>query len=154
MAIQGDLPSFAERRDALSKTARPAATLTRVIVAEDDPDIRAVTELALRRVGRLDVTCCADGAVALELTLRLVPDLILLDVMMPVMDGIEVLDRLKRMPAAAHIPVVFMTARVQPSDLERYYAHGAIAVIAKPFDPMTLPQQLRQLHAEHRLAHD
>jgi CheY-like chemotaxis protein len=149
-----DRPSSAGRRDALFKPGRSGVALARIIVAEDDRDIRAVVELALRRVGGFEVTCCADGAAALELTLQLVPDLVLLDVMMPVMDGIETLERLKRSPATAHIPVVFMTARVQPNDLQRYYAHGALGVIAKPFDPMTLPQQLHKLHAENRLAHD
>jgi len=125
-----------------------SAQLARVLVAEDDPDIRAVIELALARVGGLDVVACADGAVALALATRDPPDLILLDVMMPVMDGVETLARLKAEPATANIPVVFLTARVQPRDLERYYAKGALAVIAKPFDPMTLAKQLRQLHAK------
>lgn len=124
-----------------------------MLVAEDDPDIRAVIELALARVGGLDVVACADGAVALALAARDAPDLILLDVMMPVMDGVETLGRLKTAPGTAHIPVVFLTARVQPRDLERYCAEGALAVIAKPFDPMTLAQQLRQLHAEEDARH-
>ena len=134
---------------ATRSAGRPGAIeLARVLVAEDDPDIRAVIELALARVGGVDVVACADGAVALALAIRDAPDLILLDVMMPVMDGVETLGRLKAEPATAHIPVVFLTARVQPRDLERYYAKGALAVIAKPFDPMTLAEQLRQLHAE------
>lgn len=133
--------------------AQPAPVpLVRVLVAEDDPDIRAVIELALARVGGLEVVACADGAVALALASRDLPDLILLDVMMPVMDGLETLDRLKSETATARIPVVFMTARVQPRDLELYHARGALAVIAKPFDPMTLAQQLRRLHAERSLA--
>jgi CheY-like chemotaxis protein len=125
-----------------------AGPLTRVMVAEDDPDIRAVIDIALARVGGLDVVCCADGAVALALATRDAPDLILLDVMMPVMDGVETLKCLRADPATAQIPVVFLTARVQPRDLERYYASGALAVIAKPFDPMTLARQLRDLHAK------
>ena len=135
--------------DAVTRIAvRPsAAYLARVLVAEDDADIRTVIELALARVGGLDVAACGDGAIALALATRDAPDLILLDVMMPVMDGVETLDRLKAEPATAHIPVIFLTARVQPRDLERYHAKGALAVIAKPFDPMTLAAQLRQLHA-------
>ncbi len=128
---------------------RPAtAPLARVLVAEDDPDIRAVIELALGRVGGLQVVACTDGAVALALALRDLPDLILLDVMMPVMDGLETLERLQTEAATSSIPVVFMTARVQPRDLELYHARGALAVIAKPFDPMTLAGQLRRLHAD------
>lgn len=134
---------------ASSPVQRPAtAPLARVLVAEDDPDIRAVIELALGRVGGLEVVACADGAVALALALRDLPELILLDVMMPLMDGLETLDRLRAETATSRIPVVFMTARVQPRDLELYYARGALAVIAKPFDPMTLAEQLRRLHAD------
>ena len=139
---------------ATRSAARPAAAqLARVLVAEDDPDIRAVIELALARVGGLEVVACADGAVALALATRGAPDLILLDVMMPVMDGVETLGHLKADPSTAHIPVVFLTARVQPRDLERYSAKGALAVIAKPFDPMTLAEQLRQLHANEDQKH-
>jgi CheY-like chemotaxis protein len=124
-------------------------TLRRILVAEDDPDIRAVVALALGRVGGLEVTCCADGLAALEAVPSSRPDLMLLDVMMPELDGLETLARLRADPATAAIPVVFMTARVQPRDLETYHARGALAVIAKPFDPMTLAHQLRKLHADH-----
>ena len=122
--------------------------LGRVLVAEDDPDILAVVALSLGRVGGMEVTCCADGLAALEQVLAVAPDLILLDVMMPELDGLETLARLRADPRTAMIPVVFMTARVQPQDLEMYHAQGALAVIAKPFDPMTLAQQLRRLHAD------
>lgn len=122
--------------------------LGRVLVAEDDPDILAVVALSLGRVGGMEVTCCPDGLAVLAQVLAVGPDLILLDVMMPELDGLETLARLRADPRTAMIPVVFMTARMQPRDLEMYYARGALAVIAKPFDPMTLAQQLRRFHAD------
>lgn len=124
--------------------------LKRVIVAEDDPDIAAVVTLALGRVGGLEVTTCADGRAVLDLVPNLVPDLFLLDVMMPEIDGLETLRRLELDPRTATVPVIFMTARIQPADLETYYRSGAAGVIAKPFDPLTLSQHLRQLYAESR----
>jgi len=121
--------------------------LRRIVVVEDDPDIRAVVALVLGRVGGLDVACCDGGAAALELVPATAPDLVLLDVMMPGIDGLETLARLRRDPRSAHIPVVFMTARAQPRDRAGYLAQGAAAVIAKPFDPMTLFRQLESVHA-------
>lgn len=120
----------------------------RVLVAEDDPDILAVIALALGRVGGMEVTYCADGLAVLKQVPTVAPELILLDVMMPELDGLETLTRLRADPRTAAIPVVFLTARVQPSDLAAYRAKGALAVIGKPFDPMTLAQQLRELHAD------
>ena len=137
-----------------SSRARPAGVddLERVIVAEDDPDICAVVTLALGRVGGLQVTACADGRAVLDLVPHLLPDLFLLDVMMPEMDGLETLRRLKLEPRTKLIPVIFMTARIQPADLETYHRSGAAGVIAKPFDPLTLTQHLRELYRESRHA--
>jgi two-component system, OmpR family, response regulator len=129
-------------------------SLARVVFAEDDPDISAVIALALGRVGGLEVTACAHGRAVIDLVPRLLPDLFLLDVMMPEMDGLETLAWLKREPRAAAIPVIFMTARVRARDLETYHDQGALAVIAKPFDPMTLAQHLRKLYADIRYAQD
>jgi two-component system, OmpR family, response regulator len=129
---------------------RNIGALRRVVVAEDDPDISALVALALGRVGGLEVTICANGRAVLELVPHHLPDLFLLDVMMPEMDGLETLARLALEPSTAAIPVIFMTARVRPRDLEVYFAEGAAGVIAKPFDPMTLARHLRRLHAENR----
>jgi two-component system, OmpR family, response regulator len=122
--------------------------LTRVLIAEDDPDIMALIALALGRFGGMAVTCCADGRAALEGVTSVWPQLVLLDVMMPELDGLETLARLRADPRTAAIPVVFLTARVQPQDRELYLARGALGVIAKPFDPLTLAQQLRWLHGD------
>lgn len=124
--------------------------LTRILVAEDDPDIRALIELALGRLGGMEVVCCDSGVAALRLVASTAPDLILLDVMMPELDGLETLARLRANPDTASIPVVFITARIQPFDIETYHLRGALAVIAKPFDPMALAQQLRKLHDQGR----
>ena len=145
-ALHGALSPSGAMGGAVDTGGRP---FFRVLVAEDDPDIRAVVALSLGRVGGMEVTCCTDGLAALQKVLAVGPDLILLDVMMPELDGLETLARLRADPRTAMIPVVFMTARVQPRDLETYHAQGALAVIAKPFDPMTLAQQLRRLHADN-----
>lgn len=115
-----------------------------VLCVEDDPDIRALLELALGMVGGLRVTSCGSGAEALALAAAELPDLVLLDVMMPEMDGIETLARLRADPRTAGVPVVFVTAKVQLHEVEAYRAHGAAGVIAKPFDPMRLADEIRK----------
>jgi two-component system, OmpR family, response regulator len=148
------LPRRGAARSPAGNPGRGTATLRRVLVAEDDPDISALVALALGQVGGLEVTICANGRAVLELVPQHLPDLFLLDVMMPEMDGLETLARLRLEPSMAAIPVIFMTARVRPRDLETYFAEGAAGVIAKPFDPMTLARHLCQLHAENRHAPD
>jgi len=120
-------------------------TLTRILYAEDEPDIQAVAKLALEMVGGFQVLICGTGIEALEKVKDFAPDLILLDVMMPGMDGPTTLQRLRADPATAAIPVIFLTAKVQPSEVARFQALGALDVIAKPFDPMTLAAQVRQV---------
>jgi len=119
--------------------------LDRILLVDDEPDIRTVAQLALTALGGFSVECCASGAEALDKAREAQPDLILLDVMMPGMDGPATLARLRAEPATLGIPVVFVTARVQPQEVLAYKALGAIAVVAKPFDPMTLPQLLRDI---------
>lgn len=122
--------------------------LQRIIFVEDDPDIRTVATIALESVGGFAVRACGSGHEALEFLDEFGPDLILLDVMMPEMDGPVTLAALRKLPAAAAVPVVFMTAKVQPQEVERYRELGAIDVIAKPFDPMTLADEVRQIWEE------
>lgn len=119
--------------------------LKRVLFVEDDPDIRTVARMALEAVGRFTVLGCGSGAEALERVEAFAPDLILLDVMMPGMDGLETLQSLRLLPGAATVPVVFMTAKVQAQEVSEYRAAGAVDVIAKPFDPMTLPATVRSI---------
>ena len=122
-------------------------TLRRILCAEDEPDIRAVARLALEQVGGFDVLICSSGEEALDKAGAFAPDLIVLDVMMPGMDGPATLRRLRAAPATAAIPVVFLTAKVQPLEIEHYYSLGAADVIAKPFDPMNLATRLKQAAA-------
>ncbi len=120
--------------------------LSSILYVEDDPDIRTVARMALEVVGGFSVTVCASGAEALAAVEGdLVPDLFLLDVMMPEMDGPATLAALRRLPSVAQVPAIFMTAKVQESEIALYNWLGAIGVVAKPFDPMQLPQQLRRL---------
>jgi CheY-like chemotaxis protein len=116
-----------------------------VLHIEDDPDIRAIAELALVTVGGLEVTQSASGAEAIVAAAERIPDLLLLDVMMPDMDGPETLRRLRSLPGMGLIPAVFMTAKAQPGEISRYHALGAIGVIPKPFDPLTLADEVRKL---------
>lgn len=122
-------------------------SVDRVLYVEDDPDIRAVAELALVDVAGFEARLCESGQQALEQVDDFQPDLVLLDVMMPGMDGPETLRALQERPGGLPVPAVFMTARLQPDEIEEYRAMGAIGVIPKPFDPMTLGDQIRELLA-------
>jgi two-component system, OmpR family, response regulator len=118
-------------------------TALRVLHVDDEPDIRAIVELSLKIDKALEARSCGSGEEALGLASSWNPDVILLDVMMPVMDGPTTLARLKEDALTAGIPVIFLTSRARPRDLERFIAMGAVDVIAKPFDPMTLAAKLR-----------
>lgn len=119
-------------------------SLQRILYIEDEPDIQRVVKIALEALGGFTVDVCSSGAEALRHSEQAPPpDLILLDVMMPEMDGPTTLRQLRALPALAHTPVIFMTAKVQPEEIAHFKALGALAVIAKPFDPMTLVQTLR-----------
>lgn len=116
-----------------------------VLLVDDEPDIRTIGEMALHDVGGWRVLTAASGAEALELIAEERPDLVLLDVMMPVMDGPSTLAALRREEATASIPVVFLTAKVQAAEVERYLALGAMGVLRKPFDPLSLADELREI---------
>ena len=121
-------------------------TLVNILYVEDDVDIQAVAQIALEVVGGLSLTTCSSGAEALAAVNNgLVPDLLLLDVMMPNMDGPTTLAGLRNIAATTTTPVIFMTAKVQSTELDFYTSLGAIGVIAKPFDPMELSNQVRTL---------
>jgi len=118
-------------------------TRIRLLHIEDEPDIREVVELAIALDPVFELRNCESGAEGLAVAASWRPDMILLDVMMPAMDGPATLARLRAGPETAHIPVVFMTARAQSRETERLRALGAVGVIAKPFDPMTLAASVR-----------
>lgn len=116
---------------------------------DDEPDIREVAGIALQLDPDIALVSASSGEDALaRLAGGLNPDVILLDVMMPKMDGPGVLARLKADPTTQAIPVIFMTARAQSHEIDKLRALGAIGVIIKPFDPMTLGGQIRDLLAE------
>jgi len=119
--------------------------LSRILYAEDEPDIREVALMALEAIGGFTVMACGSGQEALDKAVEFKPDIILLDVMMPNLDGPSTLLRLKELQALVDVPVVFMTAKVQPKEVEDLISLGAMAVIPKPFDPMTLADQIRDV---------
>ncbi|WP_311065591.1 response regulator [Halomonas sp. DWK9] len=121
------------------------SSLERILYVEDDPDIQTVAALALEVVGGFNVKVCSSGEQALEEAAVYAPDMILLDVMMPGMDGPSTLTALRKLPSLEKVPVAFMTAKVQPHEVDQLIALGAESVIAKPFDPMTLANQVRTL---------
>ncbi len=121
--------------------------LQRVLHVEDDASIQAVAKLALEIVGGLQVLSCSSGQEALDRVAAFAPDFILLDVMMPGMDGPETLARLGAVVDLSRIPVAFMTAKVQPAEIEHYRSLGARDVIVKPFDPMQLAVQVKAIWA-------
>jgi len=117
----------------------------RVLLVDDEDDIRRIGEISLVHVGGFEVSMASSGAEALELAVSERPDVILLDVMMPGLDGPSTLAALRADARTASIPVVFLTAKVQRQEVERYRSLGALGVIAKPFDPMALPEAVRAL---------
>ena len=119
--------------------------IRKILVVDDEEDIRTIARISLATVGKWDVVLASSGQEALALAARESPDLILLDVMMPDMDGATTLAELRRSEKTANTPIVFMTAKVQRQDLDWYRALSAVGVIPKPFDPMTLPDEIRQI---------
>jgi DNA-binding response OmpR family regulator len=118
---------------------------TRVLYIDDEDDIREVAVMALELDPDFEVRDCGSGAEAVEVAARWRPHLILLDVMMPGMDGPAVLTALRAQAETAAIPVAFITARTQREDVDRLLSLGACGVVAKPFDPMTLAERARAL---------
>lgn len=123
------------------------AELRKVLHVDDDEDIRVIAKMSLEVVGDLAVHQCSSGMQAIEEAVAAQPDLFLLDYMMPGMNGEETLRGLRQIPGLENVPVIFMTARIQPDVSEALKRDGAIEVIAKPFDPMDLCAQLRQAWA-------
>jgi len=116
---------------------------------DDEPDIRVIAQLALEKVGMFDVKICATGQEAIDSALEFAPDLVLLDVMMPGMNGPETLRRLRKIPGLSSIPAVFMTAKTQLEEIAELKKSGVIEVINKPFDVIKLSDELRRLWAGH-----
>ncbi len=119
--------------------------LKRILYVEDEANIRTIAITVLEAVGGFTVITCNSGKQALDAAPTANADLILLDVMMPEMDGPATLKALRELAQTAQTPVIFMTAKVQTSEIANYTSLGAIGVIAKPFDPMTLSGQISEI---------
>jgi two-component system OmpR family response regulator len=127
------------------------AVLTNILYVEDDTDIQTVAQIALEVVGGFTLKICNSGEEALKaIQAGWVPDLLLLDVMMPSMDGPTTLSELRKIAITRSTPTIFMTAKVQSDEVAYYKSLGAIGVIAKPFDPMELSDQVRSLWNERQ----
>ncbi len=120
-------------------------TLSKILHVEDEADIQEIAKLALETVGGFVVEPCSSGQEAVEKAQAFAPDLILLDVMMPGMDGPASLAALRRLSGLETTPVIFMTAKVMESEVERFKGLGALDVIPKPFDPMTLADEIKRI---------
>jgi two-component system, OmpR family, response regulator len=119
--------------------------IEKVLLVDDDNDLRRIAQISLKRVGKWTVLLASSGAEALKIATEQNPDVILLDVMMPGMDGPTTLSELRRNRGTASIPIIFLTAKVQTHEVDDYIDMGAIGVITKPFDPMLLPEEIVQM---------
>lgn len=122
--------------------------LKKILYVEDEPDIQMIARVALENVGGFELLVCSSGAEAVEKATAFGPDLLLLDVMMPGMDGPTTLQELRKLPQLAKTPVMFMTAKVQPQEVEFLKSLNVADVIAKPFDPMGLANNIRDSWAK------
>ncbi|WP_028067167.1 response regulator [Solirubrobacter soli] len=113
----------------------------KVLLIDDEPDIRAIAKMALERIGGHTVTAAGSAGEAVAAATAERPDAVLLDVMMPDVDGPATLVRLRTV-LGQEVPVIFLTAKAQAADIDRLKALGAIGVIAKPFDPLSLPGEV------------
>ena len=118
----------------------------RILHVDDQPDIRGIVKLALGKIGGFDVQSCASGEEALAAAPSFAPELLLIDMSMPGMDGMALLAKFRE--AGIAVPAIFFTARINPADLERYRAAGAIGTLSKPFDPLKLGRQIAQIWAD------
>ena len=117
----------------------------KVLIIDDDADIRSIARLSLSRLGGMDVIEAASGAEGVRKAQDEKPDVILLDIMMPAMDGSETMAALRSQPATATTPVILLTAKARWAEVERMTALGVAGVLIKPFDPRTLPGDVRAL---------
>ncbi|MEP3115085.1 response regulator [Nisaea sp.] len=119
--------------------------MIKILHVDDEADIRSITKLALESIGGFNVTSCASGKEAMTAVTEAEPDLIVMDVMMPEMDGPTTFAALQKIPGASRVPVIFMTAKSQKDEIDSLMEVGAIGVIAKPFDPMQLSKEVERI---------
>ncbi len=125
----------------------PAQPLNRVLYVEDDEDIQRIVRVSLERVGKMTVEIIGDPMVAIERMKAFRPELVMLDWMMPGMDGPTLFRKMREVPETASLPVVFITAKAAQKELDALRELGAAGTISKPFSPKDLPDQLRAIWA-------
>jgi len=123
----------------------PDRALNRICYVEDDEDIQRIVRLSLERVGKMTVEVVGDPTMAIEAIAAFKPDLVILDWMMPKLDGPALFRQMQQRPETSAIPVVFITAKASERDLDELMAMGVAATISKPFSPKDLPDQLREI---------
>jgi two-component system, OmpR family, response regulator len=126
----------------------PERPLNRICYVEDDEDIQRIVRMSLERVGKMTVEVVGDPTRAIEAMTAFGPDLVMLDWMMPAMDGPTLFKQMKLRPETSGLPVVFITAKAAQRDLETLMKMGAAGTISKPFSPKDLPEQLRAIWAK------
>lgn len=118
--------------------------MRRVLIIDDEDDIREVAALSLEATAGWQVFTAASGAQGIEVAKAQQPDAILMDVMMPDVDGPSTFREMQQIPSIVHIPVVLLTAKVQGVDKRRFAGLGVAGVLFKPFDPLTLAEQIAE----------
>ena len=123
----------------------PDRPLNRICYVEDDEDIQRIVRLSLERVGKMTVEVVGDPTLAIDAMIAFKPDLVMLDWMMPKMDGPTLFRAMRERPETRVLPVVFITAKASQRELDELVALGASGTISKPFSPKDLPDQLRAI---------
>jgi two-component system OmpR family response regulator len=123
----------------------PDRPLNRICYVEDDEDIQRIVRMSLERVGKMTVEVVSDPTAAIAAITTFKPDLVMLDWMMPGMDGPTLFRKMKQLPETSALPVVFITAKATQRDMEELMTLGAAGTISKPFSPKDLPDQLRAI---------
>jgi CheY-like chemotaxis protein len=123
----------------------PDRPLNRICYVEDDEDIQRIVRMSLERVGKMTVEVVGDPTMAIEAMTAFRPDLVMLDWMMPGMDGPTLFRQMKLRPETSSLPVVFITAKASTKELDELTSMGALGTISKPFSPRDLPEQLREM---------
>jgi CheY-like chemotaxis protein len=121
----------------------------KILLAEDDPSIRIIARMTLQKVGGHEVTVVSNGQEALDKALSENFDLVILDYMMPIMDGLEACQKFKENPDLKKIPIIFMTAKNQKSDIDEGFKMGALGYIVKPFDAQELCNEIQKIYSKH-----
>lgn len=126
--------------------------LKKIVHVDDDEDIRTIVQIAIETVGEMELVQFPNGAAALQGIRNTDPDMFVFDVMMPEMTGQKLREEIGKIPGYEHIPTVYVTAKAEDSFTKQLRSEGALAVITKPFDPMTLADTLREIWRDHHNA--